>query len=151
MVLHPTVMSLTLCCGSALWSRFIVKQTYDELRPKRTFTPHASNHKTTSYDWDIEIAVHGPQTIPHGWEWYEMGFITCRKESGRLVMLCFDVPTKSQLAIESMFTSRSVDTSCPYEVFATVSGELLRLYDNSVWSIRNHICQWEAVSPIYLI
>jgi hypothetical protein len=84
--------------------------------------------------------------MQHGWEWYEMGFITCWNALGHLTLLCFDVPTKSQSVIQSMFSLQSVDTADPYAVFAVVSDELLRLYDNSVWSIRNHISQWEAVS-----
>ncbi|KAL1598074.1 hypothetical protein SLS59_007084 [Nothophoma quercina] len=126
------------------WSRFTVKQTYDELRPKRTFAPHVSNHKTRTGDWNADTAVHGPQSMQHGWEWYEMGFITCWNASGHLTLLCFDVPAKSQPVVQSVFCSQSVDTTCPYAVFAVVSDELLRLYDNSVWSIRNHISQWEA-------
>lgn len=124
----------------------MVKQTYNELRSKRTFTPHISSHKTRTDDWNADIAVHGPQSMRHGWEWYEMGFVTCWNASGHVTLLCFDVPAKSQSVIQSMFCSLTVNTICPYAVFTVISDELLRLYDNSVWSIRNHISQWEAVS-----
>lgn len=129
----------------AFWSRFVVKQTYDELRPKRTFTPHISNHTVDSGRWSTETAVHGPQSISHGWEWYEMGFLMSRNASGQLTLLCFDLPAKSQSAVESAFQTQALDVACPYAVFASISDELLRLYDNSVWSIRNHISRWEAV------
>jgi hypothetical protein len=141
------VKSLTASCVLATWSRFTVKQTYDELRPKRTFTPHVSSHKTRSDDWNTDIAVHGPQSMQHGWEWYEMGFFACWNASKHLTLLCFDMPTRSQAVIQSMFFSQTVDAACPYAVFALVSEELLQLYNNSVWSIRNHISRWEAVSP----
>ena len=45
-----------------------------------------------------------------------------------------------------MFCSQRIDTAYPYAVFAIISNELLRLYDNSVWSIRDHISQWEVLS-----
>jgi hypothetical protein len=84
--------------------------------------------------------------MQHGWEWYDMSFVTCWNASGHLTLLCFDMPAKSQTAIQSVLSSQSVDTTCPYAVFATISEELLQLYDNSVWSIRNHISLWEAAS-----
>jgi hypothetical protein len=146
-ILHQaTLKRLTSSCVLAFWSRFTVKQTYDELRPKRTFTPHVSNHKTRSDDWNADIAVHRPQSIRHAWEWYEMGFFSCWNALRLLTLLCFDMPTSSQSAIQSVFCPQTVDTTCPYAVFALVSDGLLRLYDNSVGSIRNHISQCEAVS-----
>ena len=48
--------------------------------------------------------------------------------------------------IRSMMESHAIDVSNPYSVLLPVTDELLRLYDDSVWSIRNHISQWEAVS-----
>jgi hypothetical protein len=35
--------------------------------------------------------------------------------------------------------------SDPYFIFAVIMKELVVVYDNSVWAIRNHICNWEAV------
>jgi hypothetical protein len=142
---HQAALVSLTAVAPACWSRFTIKQTYKELRPKRTFTPHVSNHKTRTDDWNTDIAVHGPQSMQHGWEWYEMGFVTCWNASGHLTLLCFDVPAKSQSVIQSNFSSQTIDTADPYAMFAVVSDELLRLYDNSVWSIRNHISQWEAV------
>ncbi|PSN62773.1 purine and uridine phosphorylase, partial [Corynespora cassiicola Philippines] len=126
------------------WSRFTVKQTYDELKPKRTFTPHVSNHHISSRDWNADIAVHGPQSRRYGWEWYEMGFFTCWDRPGLITLLCFDLPAKLQSDLQSLLCSQPIDRSCPHGVFSLLSGQLLRLYDDSVWSIRNHISQWEA-------
>ncbi|KAF1345612.1 purine and uridine phosphorylase [Lizonia empirigonia] len=126
------------------WSRFTVKQTYDKLQPKRTFTPHISNHHNGSGEWNADITIHGPQSARHGWEWYEMGFFACWTQSGSLTLLCFDLPAKSQSDIHSTFCSQNVSHSCPYAVFPQVLDALLRLYDDSVWAIRNHISQWEA-------
>ncbi|KAF2627577.1 purine and uridine phosphorylase [Macroventuria anomochaeta] len=126
------------------WSRFTVKQTYDKLQPKRTFTPHVSNHHSSPGEWSADVVIHGPQSARHGWEWYEMGFFACWTRSGPVTLLCFDVPAKSQKDIQSMFCSQDVSRSCPYAVFSIVSDALLRLYDDSVWAVRNHISLWEA-------
>lgn len=123
-----------------------MKQTYGILKPKRTFTPHVSNHQSDTDGWDAEIIVHGPQSTRYGWEWYEMGFIACWNPSGLITLVCFDVPERTQSNIQSLFGANTVDTSSPYAAFALISNALLRLYDDSVWSIRNHISQWEAVS-----
>ncbi|KAF2625513.1 hypothetical protein BU25DRAFT_460243 [Macroventuria anomochaeta] len=73
------------------WSRFTVKQMY-KLQPKRTFTPHISNHHNRVGNWNADFAIHGPQSTRHGWEWYEMGFFACWTQSGSLTLLCFDLP-----------------------------------------------------------
>jgi hypothetical protein len=133
----------------AYWSRFIVKQTYDALKPKRMFTPHISNHQSDIDGWDAEIIVHGPQSMRYGWEWYEMGFVACWNPPGLITLVCFDMPEKTQSYIQFLFGANAVDTSSPYAAFALITDALLRLYDDSVWSIRNHISQWEAVSRSY--
>ncbi|KAF2866232.1 hypothetical protein BDV95DRAFT_585185 [Massariosphaeria phaeospora] len=126
------------------WSRFTVKQTYDKLQPKRTFTPHVSNHYSSPGDRNADIALHGPQSTRHGWEWYEMGFFAYWTQSGPTILLCFNMPAKSQSDVQSMFCSQDISRSCPYAVFSLISDALLRLYDDSVWAVRNHISQWEA-------
>jgi hypothetical protein len=75
-----------------------------------------------------------------------MGFFASWKPLGLLTLICFDLPTKSQSKLQSMIDSHTVDISNPYSAFLLILDELLRLYDDSVWSIRNHISQWEAVS-----
>lgn len=125
-----------------------MKQTYDKLQPKRTFTPHVSNHHNIADEWNADVAVHGTHSARHGWEWYEMGFFACWTQSGSLTLLCFDLPAKSQSHIQSMIWPQDISRPCPYGVFPQVLDALLRLYDDSVWTIRNHISQWEAVSLV---
>ena len=84
--------------------------------------------------------------MQYGWEWFEIGFFVSWKPSGLLTLICFDLPTKSQSKIQSMMESHTVDISNPYSTFLLILDELLRLYDDSVWSIRDHISHWEAVS-----
>ncbi|KAF2789053.1 purine and uridine phosphorylase [Melanomma pulvis-pyrius CBS 109.77] len=131
-------------CALAFWSRFTIKQTYDKLRPKRTFTPHVSNHSAKPDEGNAEISVHGSQSMKHGWEWYEMGFFASWDPLGHVTLMCFDVPAKSQSTIFTTLCSQAVDLSLPYASFTPILEELIRLYDNSVWSIRNHISWWEA-------
>jgi hypothetical protein len=120
-----------------------VKQTYDKLQPKRMFTQHVSNHQYSLSDWNADIAIHGLQSAQHGWEWYEMGFFACWTQSGSLTLLCFDLPVKSQSHIQSMTSPQDVSHPYPYAVFPQVVYALLRLYNDSVWAIRNHISQWK--------
>lgn len=63
------------------------------------------------------------------------------------VILCFGLPELFQIAVQKAFmlSPGKADFSDPYRMFATIINELLSVYDNSVWSIRNHICNWEAV------
>lgn len=147
---NETLLVMAYMC-LAFWSRFTVKQTYDTLKPKRTFTPHVSNHQSGTDTWDAEIIVHGPQSTRYGWEWYEMGFVACWNSSGPVTLVCFHVPERMQSNVQSLFGVNAVDTSAPYAVFSLISDALLRLYDDSVWSIRNHISQWEAVGRSFHI
>jgi len=130
----------------AYWSRFTIKQTYEKLKPKRVFTPHVSNHEFGFNDWDPEIALHGPHSVQHGWEWYEIGFFACWNQSGLTTIICFDLPAKMQSNIRSFLCTNTIDVFSPYSAFLPLSDALLQLYDDSVWSIRNYISQWEAVS-----
>lgn len=115
----------------ASWSRFTVKQTYDTLKPKNTFTSHVSNHQSGTDSLDIDIIVHGPQSTRYGWEWYETGFIAYWNSSGLVTLVCFDVPEKMQFNVQSLFGVNPLDTSARHAVFSLVSGALLRMYDDS--------------------
>lgn len=75
-----------------------------------------------------------------------MGFFAYWHQSGLITLLCFDVPIEAQADIQSLSSQNTADSSSPYPVFLLVLDALLRLYDNSVWSIRNHTSRWEAVS-----
>lgn len=128
------------------WAHFNVKQTFEGLRPKRVFVPHISHQKAEHHD--LDTLVHGPHSIQNGWEWYEMGFFAHWNPAGSVTLLCFDMPVKAQTAIETLFLSGIPKLDSPYAAFTLISDELLRLYDSSVWSIRNHISQWEAVRVV---
>jgi hypothetical protein len=130
----------------AYWSRFTIKQTYTQLRAKRTFTPHVPFRHWNSSNRANDAELHGPQSVQHGWEWYEMAFFACWNRPGRITVLCFDMPAKSRTDILSLLVQEECNLLRPYSVFSVVSDAVVRLFDDSVWSIRNHISQWESVS-----
>lgn len=41
---------------------------YDKLQPKRTFTPHVSNHHPSVHDWNAQVPIHGQHSVRHGWD-----------------------------------------------------------------------------------
>ncbi|OCK73236.1 purine and uridine phosphorylase, partial [Lepidopterella palustris CBS 459.81] len=132
------------------WSRFVVKQTHKNLRPKRSFI----RHHAALEELDLEKGhlpntnepIHGPRSILHGWEWYEMCLFVHWTPPHSTTILCFDLPKQLQTLVQSALTSNPDMTGCsdPYSVFSVILYNVLCLYDNSVWSIRNHICEWEA-------
>ena len=128
------------------WSRFIVKQTRQKLRPKRSFVRHNLALEDLGPN-ALSMPIHGTRSIQHGWEWYEMGFFVHWTPPHSTKILCFDLPDHLQAILQSALTSNldKIDFYNPYSVFSMLLYELLSLYDVSVWSLRNHICDWEAV------
>ena len=157
-ILHITVgpnnsvsMKIVQAFSIDHWSRFVVKQTHKKLRPKRSFIRHHATweklDRGEGYLPNPNVPIHGPGSIQHGWEWYEMGFFIHWTPPHSTIILCFDLPEHLQTTIRSALASSTykINFSDPYSVFSVLSYELLSLYDSSVWSIRNHICDWEAV------
>ena len=123
--------------GADSWSRFLIKQTYRTLRPKRSFIEHLP----------AGTPIHGPKTVPNGWEWFEMGFFVHWKPPRTTTVLCFDTPEKFQSLLGSALRrgGTNVDTADPYSLLSTLIDQVIALYDDSVWSMRNHVCAAEAV------
>jgi hypothetical protein len=61
-----------------------------------------------------------------------MEFITYRFRSRLATLLCFDLPARSQLNLQSSLSSQNFDLSCSNAIFSLISDELLRLYNDSV-------------------
>lgn len=128
------------------WSRFVMKQTHERLHPKRSFTRHLPVSESLS---KVAVPIHDLRSVSHGWEWFEMGFLVHWTPPLSTTIICFDLPQQLQTSIQSALRSNVVKFkfSDPYSLFAVILQELLPLYDGSVWSIRNHICNWEATRP----
>lgn len=124
-----------LCADS--WFRFLIKQTYKTLRPKRSFTEYNP----------AGVPIHGPKTILNGWEWFGMGFFLHWKPSQTTTVLCFDTLDKLQslLGSASRWNGINFDTADPYSLLSPLMDQVIALYDESVWSMRNHVCAAEAV------
>ncbi|OIW26742.1 hypothetical protein CONLIGDRAFT_716965 [Coniochaeta ligniaria NRRL 30616] len=131
------------------WSRFVIKQTHERLQPKPSFTRHnCSLYKPVHGHSSVpnsDAPIHDSRSIQHGWEWYDIGFFIHWTPPCSTTIICSDLPQHAQTSVQSALTSRlnSTEFSDPYAVFAVLLYELVPLYDNSVWSIRNHICEWE--------
>lgn len=123
----------------AHWSRFNVKQVFEELQPKRTYT---STFNNTS-------PVHDSRTRSCGWEWYEMSFFAhWTPPCATTTILCFNLPdiVRERLRKALYACADKIDYADPYSILVVLVHQVLHLYDDSVWSIRDHVCKWEAVS-----
>lgn len=119
----------------------MVKQTLEKLHPKKSFIPHDPTGPP----------IHGDASQPYGWLWYEMTFFArwLRTDSmDSVTILCFDLPNHLQKSIQSSLSSSMEEPkpSDPYCVSSFLISEIITLYDDSVWSLRNHISAREAVS-----
>lgn len=77
-----------------------------------------------------------------------MGFFVHWTPPQTTTVLCFDTPEKLQSLLGSALQQRgsNVDIADPYSLLSTLIDQVLALYDESVWSMRNHVCAAEAVS-----
>ena len=132
------------------WSRFVIKQTHERLRPKRNFIRHPVTWQTLDLKSsplpNLRVPIHCSRSIQHGWEWYEMGFFV-HWAPHNTTIICLDLPQHFQESIQSSLASSrdNIELSDPYAVYTVLLCQIVTLYDNSVWSIRNHICNWESV------
>jgi hypothetical protein len=135
---------------SVHWCRFIVKQTFENLAPKRTFTPYVPHNGKSDGDASVYPDLHGPQTIQYGWEWHKMWFFARWESSGARTFVCFDLPPRTSEYIQAELVHRDIHglshQDSPYYTLAIVVEGVMRVYNESVWSIRNLISQREAVS-----
>ncbi len=77
-----------------------------------------------------------------------MGFIVHWKPTYTTTVLCFDTPEKLQNLLGSALQHKgsNIDIADPYSLLSTLIDQVITLYDESVWSMRNHVCAAEAVS-----
>lgn len=60
--------------------------------------------------------------------------------------VCFDTPEKLQGLLGSALQHKgsNIDIADPYSLVSTLIDQVIALYDESVWSTRNHVCAAEA-------
>lgn len=78
--------------------------------------------------------------------WYEMGFFTHWSKGGDRYVLCFDVPPALQDGVIDALTSLQKECIVPnaYAFHTLIAVEVVKLYDESIWSIRNVVRQVET-------
>ena len=76
-----------------------------------------------------------------------MGFVVHWRPPEYTTILCFDVPEKLQSLLESALASKSnnIDYTDPYSLVSILIDQVIALYDESVWTMRNHVCSAEEV------
>lgn len=75
----------------------------------------------------------------HDYEWYEMGFFTRWTSSGGQIIFCFDVPQTLHDRLQTHFLSPSTmpKLSDVYSLHVVIIDEMIKLFDKSVWSLRD--------------
>ncbi len=77
-----------------------------------------------------------------------MGFFVHWRPPQTTTVLCFDAPERLQSLLGSALQHKgsNIDIADPYSLLSTLIDQVIVLYDESVWSMRNHVCSAEAVS-----
>jgi hypothetical protein len=94
-------------------------------------------------------AIPSIPTIIDSWEWYGTGFVLHSNLLGPVTLLCFDLPQKALPFIQSTISLQATHDMSLYSMLLIVLSETIKLYDESVWSIGNRVCNFEVVSQIY--
>ena len=88
----------------------------------------------------------------HVYEWYEMGFFTRWTSKGGQILFCFDIPLMLRDHLQTLFLSPSTLPKLPdiYSPHVLVIDEIIKLFDRSVWSLRDIVRATEMVKlPSY--
>ena len=88
----------------------------------------------------------------HAYEWYEMGFFTRWTSKGGHVLFCFDIPLILRDRLKTLFLPPSITPKLSdlYSPHMLVIDEIIKLFDASVWSLRDIVRATEMVKmPSY--
>lgn len=79
--------------------------------------------------------------------WFEMTFFTRWTTPGGHTVLCLDVPDAALARLQALFLSpsKTLDLSDIYSPHLVIVDEIIRLFDISVWSLRNIVRTTELV------
>jgi hypothetical protein len=77
--------------------------------------------------------------------WHEMGFISFSDDT-RSTILCFDVPDTVVAGLELTLSTSTEQLSGPFGLHVPLLGELVMLYDRSIWTMAKKVRQIEKVS-----
>jgi hypothetical protein len=77
--------------------------------------------------------------------WHEMGFMSFSSDS-RSTMLCFDVPDTVIKGLEHTLSANAEQLRGPFGLHVPLLGELVMLYDRSIWAMAVKVREIEKVS-----
>jgi hypothetical protein len=85
--------------------------------------------------------------------WYEMGFFTRWDYPGRCRVLCIDTPEELQSGLETALRSQSslLELGDPFAMHAPLIDQIILLYDDSVWRVRDPVRKFEKVSTSIML
>ena len=104
-------------------------------------------HTLTSLDTWYRFIVKKAHPMQSLYSWSEMSFFTT-STTGFTINLCFDVPKGAKTRIYQALASgqQPFDIRDIYASHVTLLDEILTMYDESVWAIRDGVRQIEKVS-----
>jgi len=83
-----------------------------------------------------------------GYVWYQMGFFALQDAAGRTSVVCFDTPDRFRLQLLEDLNSSSRGFKEPdmHQLHTFLLDQILNLYDDSVWTLRDTVRNIERVS-----
>ena len=85
------------------------------------------------------------------YKWYEMGFFTRWDHSGHCKVLCIDTPKELPSKLKEVLTKSPLDLKDPFAMHAPLIDQIVKLYDDSVWAIRDPIRKIEKVCSSFML
>lgn len=84
----------------------------------------------------------------HGYVWYSIEFFAFQSASGRTSVLCLDTPDRFRLRLLESLKSHGWRFNDPdiYQLHTFLLDQIINLYDESVWALRDVVRNLERVS-----
>lgn len=144
----PQVFWTPLCSNSNGF--FGAQNCYNDdgqIKRHSTVTLHGWLHMLTSPDTWFRFIVKRFKPMHSTYSWFEMSFFTTWT-AGSMTSFCFDVPKTAQIRIHQTLASRAqpIDLEDVYANHVILLDEILVLYNESVWALRDGLRQIEKVS-----
>lgn len=102
------------------------------------------NHCLLCHNTWFRFQIKQISTIPTVYTWYDFTFFTTWTPTGAHTILCFDVSPVFQSAIHSTLLSEvNKKIFDVYFIHSSLLSLILKLYDESVWALRDHVRDME--------
>lgn len=89
-----------------------------------------------------------PRLSHQNYVWYEMSFFTVRSAGGSSTVLCFNTPHHFRVRLFKALSSnsRGFDEPDMYQLHTYLTDQVLNLYDEAIWALRDIVRNVEKVS-----